>query len=591
MKWICLFLLLLGSVSSAMNQTKPKAEDIKMRKFLQKEWDWSMKEFPESATAVGYPGQDDRWTDVSRAAIDARKKHTKDALKALRTIKKGSLSKAERLNYDLYEAELLLDIEGQQFPGEYLAISPMGGIQSAIAETLDSMSISKPQDFENILARLEKAPAIIEQNIQLLREGAAAGVTPPKITLKDVDNQIAAQLEADPEKNPMLGPFRKIPSDFPADKAKVYRERAAQVLKEKVIPAYKNFRKFFRDEYYPKTRATIGFSELPNGKAWYAFSAKRHTTTSLTPQQIHDIGLSEVKRIRAEMEVVKREAGFKGTLGEFFEYLRTDDQFFYEKPGDLLMAYRDISKRADEALPRLFGKLPRLPYGVQPIPEYAERASTTAYYRPGSPKAGRAGVFFANTYNLKARPKREMEGLSLHEAVPGHHLQIALAQEEEGLPDFRQNAGYTAYVEGWGLYSESLGDVMGFYKDPYTKTGKLIYEMWRAVRLVVDTGMHAFGWSREKALEFFEENTGKAHHDVAVEVDRYIVWPGQALAYKIGQLKILEIRERAKSKLKDKFDIREFHDAVLGDGALPLDVFERRMDEWMASKASMKTTR
>ncbi len=589
MKLIFIALLFLGSVSFAMKESKKTAEDARLRKFLQKEWVWAMKEYPEYATSVGFPGQDDRWTDMSRASIDKRKKHTQEALKGLRAIKKSGLSKTERLNFDLYEAELILDTEGAQFPSEYLAVSPMGGIQSQVAETLDGMSVAKPADLENIIARLEKAPELISQNIELLKEGAKLGVTPPRITLLDIDNQIKAQTEPDLEKNAMMGPFRKLDSDFPVDKAKVLREKAGRVLTDKVIPAFVKLRTFFKDEYLPKTRESIGMSELPNGKAWYAYAAKRHTTTAQTPEEIHQIGLNEVKRIRTEMDAVQKAAGIKGSLRDFFETLRTDDKFFFKKPEELMLAYRDIGKRADQELPRLFGLLPRLTYGIQSIPEYAERASPTAYYRPGSPVAGRPGIFFANTYDLPSRPKWEMEALALHEAVPGHHLQIALAQEDDSQPEFRKNSGYTAYVEGWGLYSESLGDLMGFYKDPYSKMGKLIYEMWRAIRLVVDTGMHAFGWTREKSISFFEENSGKAHHDVVVEVDRYLVMPGQALAYKIGQLKILEIRERAKAKLNDKFDIRRFHDAVLGDGALPLGVFESRMNVWMESEAARKS--
>ncbi len=584
MKLLCLAVFLLASVGSAM--TKKTAEDTKLRKFLQKEWEWAMKEYPEAATSVGFPGQDDRWTDMSRAAIDKRKKHTADTLKKMKGLRRASLSEAEKLNYDLYENELKLDLESYQFPNELFAVTQMGGLQSAIAETLDSMPVDRPSDLANVVSRLEKAPALLAQSTELLKEGLKAGVTPPKITLVDIDKQIAAQLEPDPEKNPMLGPFRKLSPDFPADKAKLYKEKAAAALKDKVIPAFEKFRAFFKDEYYPKTRETLGFSALPNGAAWYAYSVKRHTTTALTPEQIHQIGLDEVKRIREQMEGVKKAAGYKGDLNAFFDYLRTDDQFFFEKAEDLMLTYRDISKRADAELPRFFGKLPRLTYGVSPVPAYQERATTTAYYRPGAPASGRAGVFFANTYNLKARPKWEMEALSLHEAVPGHHLQIALAQEDEDLPDFRRNASYTAYVEGWGLYSESLGEGMGFYKDPYSKMGSLIYEMWRAVRLVVDTGIHALGWGRDRSIAYFEENTGKAHHDVVVEVDRYIVWPGQALAYKIGQLKIRELRDKAKVRLGDKFDLRAFHDAVLGDGALPLGVFESRIEAWMKSKGS-----
>jgi uncharacterized protein (DUF885 family) len=308
------------------------------------------------------------------------------------------------------------------------------------------------------------------------------------------------------------------------------------------------------------------------------------TTTDLTPEQIHQLGLSEVARLRAEMEQVKAQAGFKGSLGEFFHFLRTDPRFFFTDKEALLVAYRDISKRVDPELPRLFGRLPRLPYGVFPVPEYSEKTQTTAYYMRGSLEAGRAGRYYANTYDLKSRPKWEMEALTLHEAVPGHHLQISLAQELEGLPEFRRFGGYTAFVEGWGLYAESLGPELGLYRDPYSKFGQLTYEMWRAIRLVVDTGMHAKGWTREQALQFFKDNSSKTEHDIVVEIDRYIVNPGQALAYKLGELKLKELRAHATQALGPRFDVRAFHDVVLGQGALPLAILEARVKEWVAQQ-------
>ena len=325
-------------------------------------------------------------------------------------------------------------------------------------------------------------------------------------------------------------------------------------------------------------------TDMPDGQDWYAFRVRQMTTTDMTPQEIHDLGLSEVARIRAQMDRVIEESGFEGSFEDFTEFLRTDAQFYFDQPEELLAAYRDISKRADPELVKLFGKLPRLPYGVVPVPSYAEKSQTTAYYQQGSLEAGRPGNFYANTYDLKTRPKWEMEALTLHEAVPGHHLQISIAQELEDLPWFRRFGGETAFVEGWGLYSESLGEEMGFYKDPYSKFGQLTYEIWRAIRLVVDTGMHALGWTRQEAIDFFKANTGKTEHDIVVEVDRYIVWPGQALAYKIGELKIKELRAMAKDELGDAFDIRAFHDQVLGNGALPLRVLETHIKEWVASQ-------
>ena len=355
-------------------------------------------------------------------------------------------------------------------------------------------------------------------------------------------------------------------------------------IETSVIPAYTRLLSFLRAEYLPGARESIAMSALPDGEAWYAYNVAQMTTTDLTPREIHELGLREVERIRGEMEDVIAETGFEGSFEEFIDFLRTDPQFYFTDPEALLKTYRDIAKRADAASVRVIGTLPRLPYGVVRVPEYAEKSQTTAYYQPGSVEAGRPGQFFANTYDLDSRPQWEMEALTLHEAVPGHHLQIALQQELEDMAWFRRHGGYTAYIEGWGLYAESLGTEMGFYEDPYSKFGQLTYEMWRAVRLVVDTGMHSLGWSRQQAIDFFAANTGKAEHDIVVEIDRYIVWPGQALAYKIGELKIKELRARAEDRLGERFDVRAFHDVVLGSGALPLGILENQIDDWIAQQ-------
>ncbi|HYD83162.1 MAG TPA: DUF885 domain-containing protein, partial [Opitutus sp.] len=340
------------------------------------------------------------------------------------------------------------------------------------------------------------------------------------------------------------------------------------------------------EHYIPAARETTAAVDLPDGEAWYRHQIKVMTSTELDARQIHEIGLAEVARIRAEMERVKTESGFEGTLEAFFVHLRTAPEFYFTDAEELVRAYRDIAKRADPLLIKFFKTLPRTPYGVLPVPSYAEQSQTTAYYYPGSPEAGRPGYFFANTYALHTRPKWEMEALTLHEAVPGHHLQIALAQELPNVPEFRKWGGYTAFVEGWGLYAEHLGEEMGFYADPYSKFGQLTYEMWRAVRLVVDTGLHALGWTREEAIEYFAKNASKSEHDIVVEIDRYLVWPGQALAYKLGELKIKELRARATKELGAKFDVREFHDEVLRHGAVPLSVLEDNIDAWVAAQAA-----
>ena len=360
------------------------------------------------------------------------------------------------------------------------------------------------------------------------------------------------------------------------------KEDAKIVIEMQVYPAFQDLYDFLVEEYIPNASESIALSDNQNGKEWYKHRARQFTTTDLSPEEIHELGLREVARIKNEMDNVIAKSGFKGTFNEFTHFLRTDPQFYAKTAEELLAGYRDIAKKADPELPKLFGKLPRMPYGVIEIPSYAAKSQTTAFYRGGSEKDGRAGYFYANTYALDTRPKWEMEALTLHEAMPGHHLQISLAKELPETHPLLQNLSYTGFVEGWGLYAESLGTEMGFYKDPYSKFGQLTYEMWRAVRLVVDTGMHYFGWSREKSINYFASNTAKSLHDIEVEIDRYISWPGQALAYKIGELKFKELRHRAKNHFGDQFNIRDFHDELHKRGALPLDILEDQINSWMS---------
>jgi uncharacterized protein (DUF885 family) len=384
--------------------------------------------------------------------------------------------------------------------------------------------------------------------------------------------------------SPLLRPFARFPTGIPAAEQERLRRAATDAYAARVRPAFERLHRFVADSYLPRARETVGMGALPDGQAWYAFRARSFTTTDLTPQQIHELGRSEVARIRAAMDSVIASVGFKGSFADFVNFLRTDPQFFHPDSATLIRSTRELMKRVDPELIKVFGKLPRTPYGVVPIPAYAAKSQTTAYYEPGSYKAGRPGNYFVNWYDLKSRPTWEMEALSLHEAVPGHHLQIALADELENVPEFRKYTFVTAFVEGWGLYSESLGPELGMYRDPYSKFGQLTYEMWRAVRLVIDTGIHALGWSREQAIDYFKANAAKAEHDIVVEVDRYIVNPGQALAYKIGELKLKELRAYAATELGDRFDVRAFHDQVLGYGPIPLDVLDRETRAWVAGQ-------
>jgi uncharacterized protein (DUF885 family) len=556
-------------------------EVVRLHRLFDAAWRYSLEEYPELATYVGEPGHNHRWTDLAPAAIERRKAELEIPARVLATIDRAQLPATDQDHFDLFGRATQEALEGRRFPAELMPVSQMQGVQQSVAQLLAMMPASRQSDYDDMLARLEGVPVLVDQTIAHMREGAARGITPPRITLRDVPQQVLNQLTNDPPAAPALRPFQRFPDAVPEPQRARLRERAARAYAAAVAPAYRRLHAFLVEEYLPRTRETIAMSALPDGAAWYDFSVRQSTTTRLTPREIHEIGLREVARIRAEMDRVMASTGYEQGFAGFVEFLRTDRRFFFDRAEDLLAAYRDIAKRADPELARLFGRLPRLPYGVIPVPGYAEKSQTTAYYEPGSPAAGRPGYFYANTYDLPSRPRWEMEALTLHEAVPGHHLQIALAQEMADVPEFRKHGFYTAFIEGWGLYAESLGTEMGFYTDPYSRFGQLTYEIWRAIRLVVDTGMHALGWSRDQALQYFEENAGKAEHDIVVEIDRYIVWPGQALAYKVGELKIKELRGQAAAALGERFDLRAFHDQVLGGGAVPLDVLEARIRAWL----------
>jgi uncharacterized protein (DUF885 family) len=564
------------------------------RKQLDENWNYWMTEYPELATAYGYPGQNMRWTDYSRNAIDARENYLKNSLSRLQEIDRTRLAGEDQTSFDLYCDILETSVRGLEFHNDaipikgviphnlMMPINQLEGVQQDIPHILAMMPAVSREDYENIVLRLERAPLLIDQTIALMQQGLTKAMTPPKITLRDVPAQVWALIFENPMDSPLLEAFKKIPAVISQVDADLLKTRASAAYKQALVPALKRLHEFVTLHYLPYSRETTDAASLPNGSALYAFNVNWHTTTKKTPQEIHEIGLAEVKRIRAEMAKVMTTAGFKGSYEEFKEFLRTDSRFYFRDAESMLTAYRDIAKRADPELARLFSHLPQTPYGVKAVPDAAAPSQTTAYYDPGSLAAGRAAFMFANTYKLESRPKWEMEALTLHEAVPGHHLQISIAQELQGLPEFRKNSSYTAFVEGWALYCESLGEEIGFYTDPHSKFGQLTYEMWRAIRLVVDTGLHAMGWTRDQAINFFREYAAKTDQDIIVEVDRYIVWPGQALGYKMGELKIRELRMSAERRLGSKFNIRRFHDAILRRGAVPLDVLEVQVNSWVA---------
>jgi uncharacterized protein (DUF885 family) len=551
--------------------------------FFEAEWNYTLEQNPTMASSLGDRRWNDRWPDRSLDAIRKREEHATDALARLARIDRAQLSPADQLNYDLFKKDLETEIEGAKFRTYLMPINQRGGVQTQ-DELGDRLRFETVKDYEDWIARLRSVPAMMDQDIALMREGARTHVMWPKIVLGRVPAQIDKQLVSKPEESPFYKPFKKFPDAIPnAD-----RERLAQAAKEAitagVLPSFQKLKKYFVDEYLPAAFDQVGVWQMPQGAEFYTYLARRHTTTNLTPQQIHEKGLSEVARIRGEMQSIMEKVGFKGTLPEFFTKLRTDPQFYYKTPEELLEAYRALAKRIDPNLVKVFKTLPRTPYGVTPIPDKIAPDTTTAYYNQPAADGSRAGLYFVNLYKPETRPKWEMMALTLHESVPGHHLQIALAQELGDIPKFRRYGGYTAFVEGWGLYAESLGQDMGLYDEPYSKFGQLTYEMWRAVRLVVDTGMHFMKWDRQRAIDFFMANAPKSENDIVNEIDRYISMPGQALAYKIGELKIKELRDRARREIGESFDLREFHDAVLLSGAVPLDVLEKNIDAWIAAK-------
>jgi len=559
---------------------RSKAKDPqKLHRLFDLAWQYDNAEHPELATSRGVAGYNNRWTDESLEAIERRKHETVSLGQALSAIDRRKVDAQDQVNYDLFRRDVDDDLAAQRFPRELLAITQLAGPQY-LSSTLDIMPARTARDYQDIVARLDAVPQRMAQVEARLRRGVETGVVSPRVVLRDVAAQLDAQTPEDPLQAPLLKAFAKLPEGISEEA----RTDAVRIYREKIVPAYRKLREYFVSAYLPHARETVALSALPEGVDWYLERVRRETTTSLTPHEIHQLGLSEVKRIRGEMEKVLARVGFKGTLADFATFLRTDARFYFTDARELVREYRDIAKRIDPELTRLFGKLPRLPYGVVEIPAFSAPSQTTAYYRQGSPEAHRPGSYFVNTYKLDTRPKWEMEALTLHESVPGHHLQIAISQELTSVPEFRKTSRYVAFVEGWGLYAESLGPDLGMYQDPYSQFGQLTYEMWRAIRLVVDTGMHALGWSRDQAIDYFRQNSAKTEHDIVVEIDRYIVMPGQALAYKIGELKLKELRALASKELGAKFDVRTFHDAVLGSGALPLDLLEENIRAFIAQQ-------
>ena len=554
-------------------------ENIRFEDFLADQWEQNLEDSPIFASLLGNKKFNQDITSNSIKTFEGNKLKLKKALNSLNSFNYNQLNSANKLNYQLKEISLSNAIEASNYPSYYLSLNQRGGVQSYY-ETGDRLVYSSKQDYEDWLIRLSKYVDNIINTKNNLEKGIQNGYTQPRLVTSQVIAQIDNILNSNIEDNPYLKIFINADDSF---FAKGEKEdliiRATELIRVDIIPAYVELNNFLKNIYLPNSRESIGLSDIPDGAAWYEYAARYHTTTNLTPDEIHNIGLKEVKRIRNEMEQIINNLQWDGDFKSFLNYLRTSPRFYYDNPDDLLNAYLIMAKSIDPLLPKIFKVFPRAPYGVIPIPAESAPFTTTAYYN--SPAKGRPGYFYANLYKPESRPKYEIPVLTVHEAVPGHHFQISIAQELENVPTFRKYQSFTAFVEGWGLYSEELGEFMNLYDDPYDKFGQLTYDMWRAIRLVVDTGMHYKDWSRQDAIDLFIENTAKSRLDIENEVDRYIAWPGQALAYKIGQLKILELRNKAELELGDKYDIKDFHHEVLKRGSLPLDILEEYINEWI----------
>jgi uncharacterized protein (DUF885 family) len=548
------------------------------------EWEYRMRENPLYATRCGDHRFNDRLPAVSEVDAQRRLAQDRSFLDRLCAIDPEFLPPGARTDYGILRRQLNDRIAGGEFRVYRMPLTRLGGFYSTFAELPRIVPLDTLQDYENYSARLDGFCAYAKGYIELMREGIRSGHVQPRVVLEGIEDTIRPHVVENPKQSLLYGPFERFPDRIDAADQRRLCEAGRVAIRDSVVPGYRAFLQFVEDEYVPAARDEIAASSLPDGRAFYEHCVRRYTTLALTPQAVHDIGLQEVQHIRAEMEAIAEQVGFEGDLHEFLAFLRSDPRFYVDSPQALMKEVALILKRIDGKLPRLFKTLPRTPYGIRPVPDYMAPQTTSAYYMPPAGDGTEAGHYYVNTYDLKSRPLYELEALSLHEAVPGHHLQIALQMELEMVPAFRRFGSVTAFVEGWALYAERLGLEVGFYEDPYSDFGRLTYGMWRACRLVVDTGLHYLGWAREQAIDFMAENTALTMLNIANEVDRYISWPGQALAYKVGEIKLRELRSLAERELGAAFDLRAFHDVVLGEGGVPLDIVEANVRRWIAEQ-------
>jgi uncharacterized protein (DUF885 family) len=552
---------------------------------LDEAWEFRLREDPLFATETGDHRFDDQLPKISLADENRRDAARRSFATRLEAIDRGALGAADQLNYDVFGVSLRRSIRDHEFKLHLMPVSDRYGFHIEFPEMPRNLSLTSVRDYENYIARLGRFSEYAAGHIELMREGVRQGMTTPSVVMQRYNEPIEAQIVDDPEKSLLYAPLREFPAGVAESEHERLRAAARKAIAESVVPGYRKFLEFMREEYVPNCRGTIAASALPQGRDFYRYCVEKFTTLDdLTPQEVHEIGLAEVARIRREMDEIIRKVEFDGDFAAFTEFLRNEPKFYAKTPEELEKEVAYAMKRMEGELPKLFGRLPRMPCGVRQVPAYIAPQATFAYYQSPAGDGSRAGFFYINTFNLPSRPLYMIEALSLHESIPGHHLQLAIQQELEDLPQFRKYTGFTAYVEGWALYSERLGLETGFYTDPYSDFGRLTMEIWRACRLVVDTGMHYLGWTREQAIDYMRANSAMPMHDIRAEVDRYIGWPGQALGYKIGELKIRELRKEAESRLGERFDVREFHDVVLGSGSVPLGVLEKNVQGWVQAR-------
>jgi uncharacterized protein (DUF885 family) len=552
-------------------------------RFLADDWEARMQADPLFATFTGDNRFNDRLPAISETWYENWLASLRGLEKHLNQFEREALSPADRLNYDIYARLLTNEIGLLEFNSYRMPVSKAGGFHMYFPDLYLQVPLATTQDHENYISRLAAFRQYAEGHIELMRTGIREGQIPPRVTIDGVAENIRPLLVDDLTQSIFYKPFEAFPSGIPTSSHDRLKQDCLKAIRESILPGYTALLRFILDEYMPAARTSTAAADLPNGADYYRLCIRHFTSLDLSPEEVHQTGLEEVKRIQAEMQSVMHQVGFVGDFKAFLDFLRSDPRFYVTTPEALLEKTALVLKRMDGELPGMFKTLPRLPYGIRAIPDFSAPGNTAAYYSPGAGDGSRAGNYYVNTYDLKSRPLYEIEALSLHEAVPGHHLQIALQQELD-LPSFRRFNGFTSFVEGWALYSEILGLEVGFYTDPYSNFGRLSYEMWRACRLVVDTGLHALGWTRRRAIDFMADHTSSTMLNIRNEVDRYIAWPGQALAYKIGELKIRSLRQAAELNLGERFDLRLFHDVVLTSGAVPLDILETLVMDWIANR-------